>query len=157
VVDVDGGPIVDIERAGAGGQTQIAGSRCRMVMDRCRDGLADQQLLADQALAGGLRGVDVENEIGAGVEEFVLEVYRELDANHEFPKWGRCQFLRKTSGTDGRPGRRRYAAGNVDPAYRRAQSGRRPERQAFTRGKTMICKPFGLTQASYASTSRAAR
>jgi hypothetical protein len=57
-----------------------------MMIDRRQHWLADQQLFADQALTGRLGGVDIENEIGAGVEEFVVEINRELDANHEFPK-----------------------------------------------------------------------
>jgi len=47
--------------------------------------LADDQLLADDGLAGRLCRMDVENEIGALKSQFIVKIDNELDADHLFP------------------------------------------------------------------------
>lgn len=77
----------NVQRAGLSAEAQVTGAGIGGELDAGRDGLADLQGFTDQRLAGGLRCLDIENEISAGKFDLIVQVDGELKANHGFP-WG---------------------------------------------------------------------
>ena len=57
----------------------------RVELEAAGDWLADCQGFGDQRLAGRLRRMDVEDEVGAGKADLVVQVDGELEASHGWP------------------------------------------------------------------------
>ncbi|MCY1544995.1 hypothetical protein D9M68_809110 [compost metagenome] len=82
VHDVQRGAVAQLQRAGAGAQTQDARAGGGIGVHDHGHGLTDLQLFPDHGLMWGMRGLDVEDEIAAGLVDLVLQVDGEVDANH---------------------------------------------------------------------------
>lgn len=79
---IDSGTVGQLEGPGKRLDAQVAIQSCRVCLDPPRHILAQRQGFIQHALALCLRGMDVEDEIAAGVRDVVVEVERDLEADH---------------------------------------------------------------------------
>ena len=79
---VHAGRVADLELAGQGPQAHVAGARARVGVDLGKHRLAQGQALGAHGLAGGVRGMDVEDEVSAFGANLIAQVYLQFDAGH---------------------------------------------------------------------------